>query len=115
MLNAATGLADALSGSLTVAGSSAFTNGGTAAFSGLGAGQADTAPVVTLNTDNAGTFSETITLAATGSNASGFSGALPDQVLTITGTVAALTFTSAAQAYRRESDQSRQRACRRCG
>ena len=96
VLNAATGLADALSGSLTVAGSSAFTNGGTEALSGLGAGQADTAPVVTLNTDNAGTFSETITLAATGSNGSGFSGALPDQVLTITGTVAALTFAPAA-------------------
>ena len=43
--------------------------------------------MVTLATGTTGTFSETITLAATGSNASDFSAALPSETLTVTGTV----------------------------
>jgi hypothetical protein len=89
VLNDATGPADVASGSLQASGSSAFTTSGLDPFTDLIAGQADIAPMVTLSTNDAGTFSETITLAATGSNASGYSAALPGETLTVTGTVAA--------------------------
>jgi hypothetical protein len=89
VLNSATGLADLLGGSFTVTtGSTAITNTGLTAFSGLGAGAADTAPVVKLATTTAGTFSEKITIASAGSNASGYSGALAPITLTVTGIVA---------------------------
>jgi Ca2+-binding RTX toxin-like protein len=88
-LNAALGPSDLLKGSFVIGGpnASAFTNSNLGAFSGLDAGQADTSPVVTLNTSAVGTFTETITLDATGYNAGGFSGALTAETLTITGTV----------------------------
>src|ERR1700681_2838783 len=60
--NSAVGPADMLGGTFAIVGDSAFTNGGFAQFSGVGAGQADTAPTVTLDTGASGTFSETITL-----------------------------------------------------
>jgi hypothetical protein len=44
---------------------------------------------VSLDTSNAGAVTETITFAGQQSNSSSFSAALPDQVLTITGTVTA--------------------------
>ena len=87
VLNSAAGPADLLSGSLVASGSSAFAAGGLAAFANLAAGQADTAPTLTLDTTNAGIFSEQITLAATGANASGYSAALAGQTLTVVGTV----------------------------
>ncbi len=87
VLNDVPSPADDLSGSLTAIGSSAFTNSGLAAFSGLAAGQANVAPTVTLATSAPGTFTETITLTPTGSNPSGFSAVLPAETLTITGTV----------------------------
>src|SRR6185437_16494399 len=68
--------------------SSAFTFKGFGLFSQLDAGQADNLPTVTFNTSTGGTFSETITLKPTGSNASGYVGALAAQTLTITGTIA---------------------------
>jgi hypothetical protein len=86
-LNAATGTADALGGTLTAAGSSAFTNSGLGTFAGLGAGQADTAPLITLATSAAGTFTETVTMTSAGSNASGYSGTLTTQTFSITGTI----------------------------
>jgi T5SS/PEP-CTERM-associated repeat protein len=87
-LNAAIGPSDLLEGSFVIgANSGAFTDSNFTAFTGLGAGAADTAPTVTLNTGTAGTFSETITLDATGYNASGYSGALTPLTLTVTGTV----------------------------
>ena len=70
-----------------MAANAAFTNKGLTAFRGLAAGQADIAPSVTLSTAKTGAFSETITLAAAGSNASAYSGALPAETLTITGTI----------------------------
>jgi hypothetical protein len=42
---------------------------------------------VSLSSGAAGTFSETVTLTAAGSNASGYSGALPVETLTIVGTI----------------------------
>jgi hypothetical protein len=82
-LNDTTGPSDLLAGNFTIDGASAFTNSGSDGFSGLGAGQADTSPVVSLDTSEAGTYSETITLHSSGTNASGCSGALPDRTLTI--------------------------------
>jgi T5SS/PEP-CTERM-associated repeat protein len=87
VLNTASGTADALSGNFEVSGSGAFINSGTVAFSGLGAGLADTAPTVSLSTNNTGTFTETITLFGTGSNSSGYSGTLAPEELTVIGTV----------------------------
>ena len=73
-----------LSGSLTASGAGAFTVNGLNAFSGLAAGQADTAPVVSFKTTGPGTYVETITLNSTGSNASGYAGALASETVTIT-------------------------------
>jgi hypothetical protein len=89
VLNAAPVQADLLAGSFTISGSNKFTLTGFDAFSGLGAGAADTAPMVTLGTAAGGTFTETIILNPTGSNASGYEEALAPVKLTITGTVAA--------------------------
>ena len=88
-LNTATGVADLLKGDFVIGGNDAgvFANTGFSAFSGLVAGQAYTAPTVTLNTTQAGTFSETITFDPTGYNASGYSGSLSPETLTVTGTV----------------------------
>jgi RHS repeat-associated protein len=90
VVNGATGPADLLSGDFSITGDSAFANSGFDAFSGLAAsGGADTAPTVSLATGTAGSFLETITLDPTGANASGYSGALAPETLTITGTVVA--------------------------
>jgi hypothetical protein len=88
VLNAATGVADLLGGGFTISNTSgAFTDTGFGTFSGLAAGQADSAPVITLSGTNAGAFSELITLSAAGSNASGYKGALGNITLDVTGTV----------------------------
>ena len=87
VLNNVTGPADLLAGLLQASGSASFSASGLDSFAGLGAGQADTAPSVTLNTNSTGQQTETITLTPTGSNASGYSGALATETLTITGTV----------------------------
>jgi hypothetical protein len=88
VLNAATGVADSLSGGFAISNTSgAFTDTGFGTFSALAAGQADAAPVITLSGINAGAFSELITLSAAGSNASGYKGALGNITLDVTGTV----------------------------
>jgi hypothetical protein len=86
-MNAATGLADLLQGTITTTGGTDFTNSGFGTFSGLGAGQSETAQGVTLATNTAGTFTETVVLTSSGTNASGYIGALPTETLTITGTI----------------------------
>jgi hypothetical protein len=101
-LNNVQGLADLLGGTLSAAGSSAFSNSGLGSFSGLGAGGADTAPLITLSTSNAGTFTETITLVANGSNASGYVGANQTDTFSITGTIVGpetITLLSSAGTY----------------
>ncbi len=86
--NSATGVADLLSGSFTEAGSAEFINSGFAAFSGVGAGETATIdPSVTLGPGNFGTFTETFTLTAQGTNASGYLGTLTPETLTVTGMV----------------------------
>ena len=90
IVNGAAGLADLLGGSFAISGSSSFTNTGfTSGFAGLGAGQDEHTQVVKLAGTTAGVFSETVTAQAIGSNSSGYSGALTDQTITITGTIAA--------------------------
>ena len=89
VVNAASGLADLLSGTFAVAGASTFNNTGfTGAFSGLGAGQDEHNQVVVLNTGTAGVFTETIVVTPTGSNASS-SGVLANETITVTGTIIA--------------------------
>ena len=88
VLNSAIAPADALSGSFNIAANAAFTNGGFTAFSGVEAGQADPAPTtITFNTGSGGTFTETITLMPASSNGNG-TASLPNETLTVTGTVA---------------------------
>jgi hypothetical protein len=88
VLNNATVPADDLGGTFTTSGPSGFTVSGLGAFSGIASGSADTAPMVTLYTGVAGTFTETITLDPTDTTTNT---ALPDETLTIDGTVATAT------------------------
>jgi hypothetical protein len=88
-LNAATGTADLLNGSFSLSGTTDFTNTGFGAYSGEAAGHADTSPTISLGTGALGTYTETIVVYGTGSNASGYSGALAPETLTVTGTVVA--------------------------
>ncbi|KYK44650.1 hypothetical protein A1D31_36545 [Bradyrhizobium liaoningense] len=83
VLNDVIGPADLLSGSFTAAASSGFTLAGLSAFAGLAAGQSDTAPTISFKATSAGAYTETITLHSTGSNASGYLGALADETFTI--------------------------------
>jgi hypothetical protein len=85
--NVASGPADLLNGAFSISGDSAFTNAGFDDFANVGAGGSYNAPSVSLNTSQTGNFSETITLDPTGWNATGYSGALGAETLTIEGTV----------------------------
>ena len=87
--NSATGPADLLAGSYAATAGAGFIDTGFAAFSGDAAGQADAGGTIALQTGQAGAFSETIVLHPTGSNASGYAGALADQTVTIRGIVQA--------------------------
>jgi hypothetical protein len=83
VVNNAVGSADDLSGTFDAAASSPFTLNGFDAFSGLAAGEADAGLSIALDTDSTGSFTDTVTLTPTGSNASGFSAALPEETLTV--------------------------------
>ncbi len=102
ILNNAKGPADLLSGSLSLSGStSSFIDNSATTFSGIGAGSVSTGHTVSLKTGNVGTFSETITVHASGSNASGYSGALTTDTFIVIGTVtsaAAIADTAAVPA-----------------
>ena len=73
--NIASGPADVLAATFLTSGSPAFSNA-LGAVSALAAGQAALAGTITLATNTAGTFSETVTATPTGSNASGYAGRL---------------------------------------
>ena len=94
--NAAPGLADLLSGGFTVSGGAGFVNSGIGSFSGLGAGQSMTFSV-TANPILGGQISETLTITPTGSNASGYSGALAPITLTIEASVPSTDFTATTE------------------
>jgi len=76
-------IADLLAGSLEAAGSG-FTATLGAPFAGLASGSILNNVEVSADTSTLGTHTETITLHSSESNVTGFSAALPDQVLTIT-------------------------------
>ena len=84
VLNSAIAPADDLGGTFTTSGPTEFAVTGFSAFSGVASGAADTAPTVTLFAGVAGTFTEIITLQPTDTTTNT---ALPDETLTITGTV----------------------------
>jgi hypothetical protein len=86
-LNAATGLADLLQGTVSTQGGAGFADTGFGAFGGLGAGTGELLQGVTLTTGSAGVFTETVLLSSAGTNASGYDGALATETLSITGTV----------------------------
>ncbi len=87
--NSATGQADLLEGSLSLLGGSetGFTNAGLGGFSGLSAGQAFDGLDISVTATLSGSYSETIVLAATGYNASGYAGALVNETLSVSATV----------------------------
>ena len=89
--NDVAGPADALSGVLAAVNASGqFVNSGLGVFTDVGAGAA--APLhIVLNTNEAGHFDEVITLDATGSNGSGYSGSLGTYTLDVVGDVVAPT------------------------
>ena len=85
--NTATGPADLLASTFVANTTPAIALGGFSSFTGLAAGQVQSGLSVTLETAQAGVVTQTITLDPTGSNASGYGGALAPEVLTVTGTV----------------------------
>ncbi len=85
--NIASGLADRLSGVLTPLTNDGFIISGSAGFSQLRGGYADYVQNVSLDPLTGGTFTATFDLSSTGSDSSGYSGARPDQTVTIIGTV----------------------------
>ena len=85
--NTATGPADLLAGTFIANTTPAIALSGFSPFAGLAAGKVQSGMSVTLETAQAGVFTQTITLDPTGSNAGGYAGALAPEVLTVTGTV----------------------------
>ena len=86
--NLAFSIADALSGSFTATGGGgAFSLFGFDPFSGLGAGGRTGPLSIIFDTGMVGSFTQFIRLAGIGSNDSGYSAAVADTLLTITGTV----------------------------
>jgi hypothetical protein len=93
-LNAALAPADDLDGSYSISGDTAFANTGFGAFTDVAAGAESAANTVALDTGTTGSFSETITLTPTASNSQGYSGSLPQETVTVMGTVAPPTGTA---------------------
>jgi Ca2+-binding RTX toxin-like protein len=85
--NSAAGPADVLAGAFSPLSGNGFTTSGSMTFSGLSAGASAQGPSLQLNTAALGSFTQTFNIGAVGSNASGYSGALADTLLTVTGTV----------------------------
>src|SRR5258708_1534182 len=88
VLNAASGFTDQLSGSVESMGGSiplSLTGDGLN-FSGLSAGQSSSAFTIEIDPSQAGTFTDTVVLHGTGSNAGGYSNTLYDTTRTITRT-----------------------------
>ena len=92
--NLAAGPADLLGAHVTITGGVGFSNGGFDAISGIGAGQSDTLSI-SAGLGTGGTIAETLVISPTGSNASGYIGALAPITLTVTGTIPTQDFTVA--------------------
>ena len=97
VLDAASGVAASMTGQFEGMTGGGFDLTGFGTVTALAAGQTDNSLSVSLNTSTLGQFTETITLVATGTNSSDYSGTLTPEILTITGTVAC---SPAAQRWR---------------
>ncbi len=90
LLNAAFGPADVLGASFGLqSGDPEYANSSVGAVNGIGAQSSAAIGSVDLKTTVAGTFTETLNVYPVGSNASGYSGALPVETVQIIGTVTA--------------------------
>ena len=90
VLNSAIGPADLLRGSFDTSGvGTGFLLSAFGPFSGLAAGDSQDGYAITFDSAVAGSFSDTITLHASGSNASGYDAALGDTTLVLRGDVVA--------------------------
>jgi hypothetical protein len=89
VLNIAAGPADVLNGSFAI-GAGSFALSGFDAFSGIAAGGSQGGIVVSIDSAGLGDFTQTVTIVANGSNASGFVGALPDTTLVLHASVVAI-------------------------
>jgi len=96
--NAAPGQADQLAGSFAVSGpgTAGYNNASLTSFSGLGAGQSASGKALTLTAAAIGYDVEQVVLNATGSNASGYSGAVAAQTLDVLGAVGNAVLTGTA-------------------
>ena len=100
VLNSAIGPADLLSGAFDLTGAgNAFALAGFGSFSNLVAGTSFGGLDVLLDDGSVGDFAATIVLHASGSNASGFVGALPDMTFVIRGDVAAVAAVPEPETY----------------
>ena len=82
--NTATAPADALSGSITATGNSAFVVTGGGTLAPIAAGQSDNGLTILADTATVGTQTLMLTFAPTDTNSSGYTAALPNQTLTVT-------------------------------
>jgi von Willebrand factor type D domain len=89
--NSATGPADLLNGTFATKGPTSFSDLGLGAFSDIGAGESLIAGTISLSELNAGVFSQTITVVPTDTNASGYSGKIGGETITVVGTIVAPT------------------------
>jgi hypothetical protein len=87
LANAASGPADWLDGSFTLAGTGGFGNTGFGAFTGLAAGSLLPIGTISLAGASGGFHAETIVLHPTGANDSGYAAAEPDITLTVQATL----------------------------
>jgi hypothetical protein len=85
--NSVTGPADVLGGDFLIGTGTAFGLNGFDAFGGLGAGSILSGLGVSLNTGVLGQFTRIVTLRSSGSNSSGYNGALADITFTLTGNI----------------------------
>ncbi len=90
ILNVAIGPADALGGSFAIGAGGGFVLTGFDAFTGIAAGGSQRGAGVSFAASTIGDFTQTIVIAANGSNASGFQGALADTTLVLQGSVVAV-------------------------
>jgi len=100
VLNSAIGPADLLSGAFDLTGAgNAFTLAGFGSFANVVAGTSFGGLDVLLDDGSIGAFLATIVVHASGSNASGFAGALPDMTFVIRGDVAAVAAVPEPETY----------------
>ena len=97
--NAAAGPADLLNGSFTIGPGAGFALAGFDPFSDIAAGAAKNGFEIAFGGTSPGSFSETVTIAWFGSNASGYVGSTFETTLLLRGTVAGVTAVPEPETY----------------